>query len=90
MITDPLIGGGYIRSIKMDCITYLKTKDMKSFKACDINAGTVVGNLIYATIIACSEENKMKMQRIVDNNKSIGLKFQLRSLDKKKVVFETV
>lgn len=71
-------------------ITYLKTKDMKSFKACDVNKGITVSRLLYATIVECSEENKEKLQRIADNNKNIGLKFRLKSLEKNMVLFETV
>ncbi|WP_288646236.1 hypothetical protein [uncultured Pediococcus sp.] len=71
-------------------ITYLKTNDMKSFKACDVNKAITVDRLIYATVIECSEENKEKLQRIADNNKNIGLKFRLKSLEKSTVLFETV
>lgn len=68
--------------------TYAKFDNMKSFKAFDVNEGYCVDRLIYATLIADTEENKTKLQRLADMNKEINLKLQLRD-GKGKIMFET-
>lgn len=71
----------------MEAFTYIKCDGMKSFKACDINNGYCVDKLIYATIMAVTDENKEKLQRLADMNKHINLKVQLRVGNK--IYFET-
>ncbi len=68
-------------------IVYAKFKGQKSFKACDINEGRQVGNLIYATLIENTKENQTKLQRLADLNKDSQLVLQLRR--KGKVYFQT-
>jgi hypothetical protein len=69
-------------------LTYCKCDGMKTFKAFDINEGRAVGNLVYATMIKATDENKRKLQELADLNKGINLKVQLRQCGKK-IVFET-
>lgn len=68
-------------------LCYCKMGTQKSFKAFDINKGIQVNNLIYATIIEPTDENKAKLQELADLNKEINLKIQLR--EGKKIIFET-
>ena len=71
----------------MKAYTYIKCDGMKSFKACNVNDGTCVDRLIYATIVEVTEENKIKLQRLADMNKDINLIVQLRVGNK--IYFET-
>jgi len=71
----------------MNLFTYAKCDGMKTFKAFDINEGYAVGNLIYATLVDDTQENREKLQKLADMNKEIHLVIQLR--DRNKVVFET-
>lgn len=68
-------------------VTYAKVNGCKTFRALDINEGVFVGNIMYATQIECSEENKAKLQRLADANKESGLILQLR--DGQRVIFQT-
>lgn len=71
----------------MNAITYCKYGNQSHFKAFDINRGIQVNNLIYATMIEPTNENKAKLQELADLNKDITLKIQLRQ--NKKIIFET-
>ena len=71
----------------MDAYTYVKHDGMNAFKAFDMNGGCFVDRLIYATIIAVTDENKEKLQRLADMNKHINIKVQLRVSNK--IYFET-
>ena len=71
----------------MKAYTYIKCDGMNTFKACNINEGSCVDRLIYATIIEVTEENKIKLQRLADMNKDINLIVQLRVGNK--IYFET-
>lgn len=71
----------------MDAYTYVKHDGRSAFKAFDMNDGCFVDKLIYATIIAVTDENKEKLQRLADMNKHINLKIQLRVGNK--IYFET-
>lgn len=62
----------------MKAYTYCKMDGMKSYKAFDLNDGIEVSRLIYATILDVNEENKSKLQKLADLNKSINLSIQLR------------
>ena len=68
------------------CYVYAKTKWMHSFKAFDLD-GLFPGNLIYASLIDDSEENRQKLQRLADDNRNGEWQFQLRKDDK--VLFQT-
>ena len=62
----------------MEAYTYCKMDGMKSYKAFDLEGGVEVNRLIYATILEVTEENKVKLQNLADNNKHINLSIQLR------------
>lgn len=64
---------------------YGKVNGMKSYKAMDINEGTFVDKLIYATLIEDTERNRNKLQELADMNKEIGLVLQLRSNNGKSI-----
>lgn len=67
---------------------YAKMKWMRSFKAFDLE-GFFAGNLIYASMLTDSEENRLKLQCLADDNRSAGLQFQLRTPSTGHVLFET-
>lgn len=69
-------------------ITYAKCNGSKTYKAFDIANGCFVGNIIYATSIENTDENRKKLQELADMNKHIKLSLQLRNNGK--VVFHTV
>ena len=69
--------------------TYAKTNDMPTFKAIDINEGTTVGRLSYATTMQNTAENQKTLQRLADNNSNNGLQIQLRSGRTGRSVFQT-
>lgn len=68
-------------------IVYAKFDGCKTFKAFDLNEGRTVGNLIYATLLENTEENRKKLQDLADLNKEYHLQLQLRR--KQKVCFKT-
>ena len=68
-------------------IVYAKFDGCKTFKAFDVNEGRTVGNLIYATLLENTEENRKKLQDLADLNKEYHLQLQLRR--KQKVCFQT-
>lgn len=69
------------------CSLYAKYEGMTTFKAFDINGGRLVGNVIYATMMKDSEDNKKMLKEIAADNKNISLVLQLRNNGK--VVFST-
>ena len=71
----------------MEAYTYIKCDGMSTFMACNVNDGTCVDRLIYATIVEVTEDNKIKLQRLADMNKGINLVLQLRVGNK--IYFET-
>ena len=62
----------------MKAYTYIKCDGMNTFKACNVNDGSCVDRLIYATIVEVTEGNKIKLQRLAGMNKDINLIVQLR------------
>ena len=68
---------------------YAKMKWMKTFKAFDLE-GNFVGNLIYCSMLQDTEENRQKLQRLADTNKTAKWQFQLRKPSNNSVVFETI
>lgn len=68
-------------------IIYAKFDGCKSFRAFDIKEGTTVGNLIYASLIEDTEENRQKLQRLADLNRRCHLILQLRRNNR--VTFQT-
>lgn len=69
-------------------LTYVKYNGQRTFKACDINEGVTVKNIIYASMIENTDENKSKLQNLANDNKAINLSIQLRDLNGI-VVFQT-
>lgn len=68
-------------------IIYAKFDGCKTFRAFDIKEGVTVGNLIYASLIEDTEENRQKLQRLADLNKGCHLILQLRRNNR--VTFQT-
>jgi hypothetical protein len=68
-------------------VVYAKFNGLKSFKAFDLGEGRVVGNIIYASLLEDTEENRCKLQELSELNRDCNLVLQLRR--KGKVVFQT-
>lgn len=68
-------------------VVYAKFNGSKSFKAFDLGEGRVVGNIIYASLLEDTEENRCKLQVLSELNRDCNLVLQLRR--KGKVVFQT-
>ena len=68
-------------------IVYAKLDGCKTFGAFDISEGRFVGNLIYASLLENTKDNRRKLQELADLNKECHLVLQLRQ--KGKVKFET-
>ena len=68
-------------------VVYAKFNGSKSFKAFDLGEGRVVGNIIYASLLDDTEENRNKLQELSELNRDRNLVLQLRR--KGKVVFQT-
>lgn len=68
-------------------IIYAKFDGCRTFKAFDIKEGKAVGNLIYASLIEDTQENRQKLQRLADLNKKCHLILQLRRNNR--VTFQT-
>lgn len=66
---------------------YAKMKWMRTFKAFDLTGGCFAGKLIYASMLADSEENRIKLQQLANDNATAGCIFQLRKNDN--VTFQT-
>lgn len=62
----------------MKAYIYCKMDGMRSYKAFDLGEGVEVNRLIYATILEVTEENKVQLQNLADNNKHINLSIQMR------------
>lgn len=61
------------------CSLYAKYEGMKSFRAFDIENARFVNNVIYATMLMDTEDNKKKLKEIAEENKNISLVLQLRN-----------
>lgn len=70
------------------CYVYAKWGNNTTFKAFDLNECRSVGNLIYATILENTSENRANLQILANTNKHINLILQLRP-NGQKVVFQT-
>ena len=68
--------------------TYVKYNGQRNFCAFDINDGHPVRNLIYATMVEDTIENRRKLQELADVNIDIDLTIQLRDR-KGRTVFQT-
>jgi len=68
-------------------IVYARFSGCKSFKAFDLSEGRVVGNIIYASLLEDTEDNRHKLQELVELNKGCNLVLQLRR--KGRVIFQT-
>ena len=68
-------------------VVYARFNGLKSFKAFDLGEGRVVGNIIYASLLEDTEENRCKLQELSELNRDCNLVLQLRR--KGKVVFQT-
>ena len=68
--------------------TYVKYVGQKNFCAFDINEGHPVRNLIYATMVEDTIDNRLKLQELANVNSDIDLTIQLRDR-KGKTVFQT-
>ena len=68
--------------------TYVKYDGQRNFCAFDINEGRPVRNLIYATMVEDTIENRLKLQELANVNNDIDLTIQLRDR-KGKIVFQT-
>lgn len=68
-------------------IVYAKLDGCKTFGAFDISEGRFVENLIYASLLENTKDNRRKLQELADLNKECHLVLQLRH--KGKVKFET-
>ena len=66
---------------------YVKTKDMKRFMPIDLSCSTIVKNLIYASMIEDSQQNREKLQRIANDNAHLSAIFQMRQNNR--VTFQT-
>jgi len=60
-------------------VVYARRGCDRCFRAFDIREGQFVGRVMYASMIRGTIENKKMLQEISDENRSIGLKFQLRN-----------
>ena len=69
------------------CVVYARFNGLKSFKAFDLGEGRVVGNIIYASLLEDTEENRSKLQELSELNRDCNLVLQLRR--RGKVVFQT-
>lgn len=69
------------------CYVYAKMKWMRTFKAFDLTGGCFAGKLIYASMLDDSEENRIKLQQLANDNATAGWIFQLRKNDN--VTFQT-
>lgn len=63
---------------------YAKFNDQKTFKALDIQKGTQVNNLIFATIFSVNELDKVK--ELIKLNENVCF-FQIRDINNK-IVFK--
>lgn len=68
-------------------IVYAKLDGCKTFGAFDISEGRFVGNLIFASLLENTKDNRRKLQELADLNKEWHLVLLLRQ--KGKVKFET-
>ena len=68
-------------------VVYARFNGSKSFRAFDLGEGRVVGNIIYASLLEDTEENRRKLQELSELNRDCNLVLQLRR--KGKVVFQT-
>ena len=68
-------------------VVYARFNGSKSFRAFDLGEGRVVGNIIYASLLEDTEENRCKLQELSELNRDCNLVLQLRR--KGKVVFQT-
>ena len=68
--------------------TYVKYDGQKNFCAFDINEGRPVHNLIYATMVEDTIENRQKLQELATANDSINLTIQLRGRNGR-IVYQT-
>ena len=68
-------------------IVYAKFDGCNSFKAFDVNDGSQVCNLIYASLVENTVDTSSKLQKLADMNKSCNLILQLRKNGK--VKFQT-
>ena len=66
---------------------YIKTKNMKSFKAFDIERGITVKNVIFASSVENTDKNRGLLQNFADEYANINLAIQLRNNGK--VIFQT-
>lgn len=66
---------------------YVKTKDMKRFMPIDLSCSAIVKNLIYATMIEDTQQNREKLQRIANDNAHLSAIFQMRQNNR--VTFQT-
>jgi len=69
-------------------IVYAKFDGCSSYRAFDIQNGVQVYNIIYASLVENTEENRKKLQRLADNHKDVHLSIQLRK--GQRIVFQTV
>ena len=60
---------------------YAKTPGKKRFAPMDYNSGSVVVNLIYATIFSQVEATKLKKEIPILEDINPGWKFELRSIN---------
>ena len=67
--------------------TYAKYKGTDTYRAFDINEGRPAGNILYATQIKNTRENRAKLNRLAKDNAGIGLSLELR--DGNKTVYST-
>ena len=72
----------------IECYVYAKMKWMRTFKAFNLD-GYFPGNLIFASLLLNSEENRSKLQELAAKNSRANWQFQLRNPATQKVLFET-
>jgi len=60
-------------------VVYARLDGDKCFRAFDIREGQFVGRVMYASMIKGTIENKKMLQEISNENRHVGLKFQLRN-----------
>ncbi len=87
MNTTNHVANSGIRKIADMNYVYAKMKWMRTFKAFDLD-GFFPGKLIYASLLENSEENRVKLQHLADDNRTANWQFQLRAPNNT-VVFET-
>lgn len=68
-------------------VVYAKFDGCKTFKAFDVVEGKQVGNIIFASLLVDSKENRKKLQNLADLNKKCHLVLQLRQ--KGRVCYQT-